>query len=248
MVNGSFVFGMDGDDPDVFARTVEWAVRAGVETATFHVLTPYPGTALFRQLDTEERLLHRDWELYDTRHAVFEPRGMTAAQLETGYWRAYRDFYSWGAIVRAAAAQPTLAGSMRHAAYAVGWKKLEPLWDALIRSGLVGRARPLLERVLDAAQPQRRPRPAAPPAMRAPASLSSHASGPRRLMPNTRSAPPPAADSSRPSPPLRRASVTTVSPPVPTVLPRLVSIEPTPRSHGVLPRVREVRARRVPRV
>ena len=48
MVNGSFVFGMDDDGPDVFDRTVEWAVAQGIETATFHILTPYPGTALYR--------------------------------------------------------------------------------------------------------------------------------------------------------------------------------------------------------
>jgi radical SAM superfamily enzyme YgiQ (UPF0313 family) len=152
MVNGSFVFGMDGDRPDVFERTVEWAVASGIETATFHVLTPYPGTALFRQLEAEGRLLHRDWGLYDTRHAVFEPRGMNTAELEAGYWRAYREFYGWGNLLRSARTKPTLAGRLRHAAYAVGWKKLEPLWDVVIRSGLIGRARPLLERVLDAAQ------------------------------------------------------------------------------------------------
>ena len=50
MINGSFVFGMDADDADVFARTVEWAVEHGIETATFHILTPYPGTALHKRL------------------------------------------------------------------------------------------------------------------------------------------------------------------------------------------------------
>ena len=51
MVNASFVFGFDEDDASVFDRTVEWAVAQGVETATFHVLTPYPGTALFRRME-----------------------------------------------------------------------------------------------------------------------------------------------------------------------------------------------------
>ena len=50
MVNGSFVFGMDGDDASVFDRTVEWAVEHGIETATFHILTPYPGTALYQRM------------------------------------------------------------------------------------------------------------------------------------------------------------------------------------------------------
>ncbi len=156
MVNASFVFGTDGERPDVFERTVEWAVSTGIETATFHVLTPYPGTTLFRQMEAAGRLLHRDFDLYDTRHAVFEPHGMTAAQLESGYWRAYQEFYRWGAILRGAATKPSLAAQWRHAAYAGGWKKLEPLWDLVIRSGLIGRMRPLLERVLDAAQRDRK--------------------------------------------------------------------------------------------
>jgi radical SAM superfamily enzyme YgiQ (UPF0313 family) len=149
MVNGSFVFGMDTDDASVFDRTVEWAIAQGIETATFHVLTPYPGTALFRAMEAQGRLLHRDWDLYDTRHAVFQPARMTPDELERGYWRAYRDFYRYGSILRGAATKPTLAGRARHAAYAIGWKKCEPVWDALIRRGVIGRARPLLEAVLD---------------------------------------------------------------------------------------------------
>jgi radical SAM superfamily enzyme YgiQ (UPF0313 family) len=75
MVNGSFVFGMDQDGPDVFERTVDWAVEQGIETATFHILTPYPDTATYRRMEAEGRMLHRDWDLYDTRHVVFRPRG-----------------------------------------------------------------------------------------------------------------------------------------------------------------------------
>ena len=94
MVNASFVFGMDGDDASVFDRTVDWAVGQGIETATFHILTPYPGTALHRRLSGQGRILTENWDLYDTRHAVFQPTGMTSAALEAGYWRAYHDFLS----------------------------------------------------------------------------------------------------------------------------------------------------------
>ena len=153
MVNASFVFGLDEDDPSVFERTVEWAIAQGVETATFHVLTPYPGTELFRSMEAAGRLLHRDWDLYDTRHAVFRPARLAPEELEAGYGRAYRDFYRWGSILRGAARKPDLAGCLRHAAYAIGWKKCEPAWDLLIRARRVGRALPLLERVLAAAPP-----------------------------------------------------------------------------------------------
>jgi radical SAM superfamily enzyme YgiQ (UPF0313 family) len=149
MVNGSFVFGMDEDGPDVFARTVDWAVDQGIETATFHILTPYPGTALFEKMECEGRILHRDWGRFDTRHVVYRTRGMTAEQLEAGYWSAYRDFYRWGSIWRGASQKREWIGRARHFAYAAGWKKFEPLWDWLIRTRRVFHALPLLETVLD---------------------------------------------------------------------------------------------------
>jgi radical SAM superfamily enzyme YgiQ (UPF0313 family) len=148
MVNGSFVFGMDEDDAGVFERTVEWAIGQGVETATFHILTPYPGTALFTRMEAEGRIVHREWDLYDTRHVVYRTKGMRADELESGYWRAYRDFYRWSSIFRGAATKPTVIGGLRHAAYSAGWKKFEPLWDLVIRAKHVARMRPVLESVL----------------------------------------------------------------------------------------------------
>src|SRR6185503_10407846 len=85
MINGSFVFGMDADDGAVFKRTVDWAIEHGIETATFHVLTPYPGTALYQRMAAQGRMLTGDWDLYDTRHAVFQPARLTPEQLENGY-------------------------------------------------------------------------------------------------------------------------------------------------------------------
>src|SRR6266536_4548836 len=148
MVNASFVFGMDGDRPDVFDRTVAWAVAQGIETATFHLMTPYPGTGLYRRIEAQQRILHHDWDRYDTRHVVYQPVGMTPRQLEDGYWRAYREFYRWSAIWRGAATHTLLRDRLRHLAYAGGWKKFEPLWDLLIRTGRVTHALPILESLL----------------------------------------------------------------------------------------------------
>jgi radical SAM superfamily enzyme YgiQ (UPF0313 family) len=148
MVNASFVFGMDGDYASVFDRTVEWAIEQGVETATFHILTPYPGTALFTRMAAEGRILHREWDLYDTRHVVYRTRGMSGDELKAGYWQAYREFYRWSSILRGAWSKHEWFGRLRHVGYAGGWKKFEPLWDALIRLGQVTRMRPLLETIL----------------------------------------------------------------------------------------------------
>ena len=152
MINGSFVFGMDGDDASVFPRTVEWAVSRGLQTATFHILTPYPGTALERRLTAEGRITSRDWDRYDTRHAVFRPARMSAAELEAGHRRAYREFYGWSNVAAAAFSHGDLREHVRHLAYTTGWKKLEPVWDLAIRSGTVHRFLPLLEAVLGQGQ------------------------------------------------------------------------------------------------
>lgn len=149
MINGSFVFGMDDDDATVFDRTVEWAIQQGIETATFHILTPYPGTALYERMAAQKRLLHSNWDLYDTRHTVFQPKQMTPSELEAGYWRAYDEFYRWSAIWQGANTKSTLSAQARHFAYAAGWKKFEPLWHWLIRAKRVTQALPLLETVLD---------------------------------------------------------------------------------------------------
>jgi radical SAM superfamily enzyme YgiQ (UPF0313 family) len=148
MVNASFVFGMDGDDASVFDRTVAWAIGQGIETATFHILTPYPGTRLYLRLSEQRRITSLDWDLYDTRHAVFQPLKLSAEELEVGYWGAYRDFYRWGSILHGAGTKPDWAGKLRHLAYAGGWKKFEPMWDWVIRLGRVASFLPLLETVL----------------------------------------------------------------------------------------------------
>lgn len=149
MINGSFVFGMDDDDPDVFDRTVEWAVQQGIETATFHILTPYPGTVLYDRIQAQQRLLHTHWDLYDTRHTVFEPLKMRPEVLEAGYWRAYEQFYRWSHIFQGAWAKEQWRDRLRHLLYAGAWKKLEPMWDVLIRTRQVNRLLPALETLLD---------------------------------------------------------------------------------------------------
>lgn len=148
MVNASFVFGMDDDDDTVFDRTVEWAIEQGIETATFHILTPYPGTALHARMRAENRIETSNWDLYDTRHCVFRPARISPEELEAGYWRAYRNFYKWGSIFQSSMAHAGFAEKIRHLAYAGGWKKFEPLWDLLIKAKRVANLLPVLEMVL----------------------------------------------------------------------------------------------------
>jgi radical SAM superfamily enzyme YgiQ (UPF0313 family) len=148
MINGSFVFGMEDDGPEVFRRTVDWAIEHGITTATFHIQTPYPGTQLHANLVREGRMLTRDWNLYDTRHVVYRPARLQPETLKAGYDWAYREFYRWRSIARASLHHGTLKHQAKHFFYASGWKKFEPLWDVVIRARQLTRVTPLLEGVL----------------------------------------------------------------------------------------------------
>jgi radical SAM superfamily enzyme YgiQ (UPF0313 family) len=148
MINGSFVFGMDDDGPDVFERTVAWTIEQGITTATFHIQTPYPGTGLHARLQQQRRIVSHNWDLYDTRHTVYVPARMTAQELEDGYHRAYRTFYEWSAIARASLEHGSLKHQAKHFFYAVGWKKFERAWNVMIRVRQLRLMTPLLEAVL----------------------------------------------------------------------------------------------------
>ena len=143
-VNGSFVLGFDDDRRDVFQRTRDWVEENRLECATFHILTPYPGTPLFRQMEQEGRILHRDWSRYDTAHVVFRPKHMEPEELAAGYDWIYRRLFSPASIWKrrpeqAAAVLPYLAMSFLY-------KRSNRFWHFLIKHQLVHAAwKPLVE-------------------------------------------------------------------------------------------------------
>ena len=100
MVNASLVFGLDGDTLDTFKRTLEWLVKMRVGTMTAHILTPYPGTQLYRDMDKAGRILDFNLEKYNTANVVFKPLNMTARELYEGYLWMYKKFYSLKNIIR----------------------------------------------------------------------------------------------------------------------------------------------------
>jgi radical SAM superfamily enzyme YgiQ (UPF0313 family) len=143
-VNGSFVVGFDGDRRDVFTTLAQWVDATRLECATFHILTPYPGTPLFRQLEEEGRLLHRNWSLYDTTHVVFRPKHMAPEELLTGYEWLYRRLFSHASIWARRPAAPSQWPAYMTGAYL--YKHANWLWPFLIRHRLVHAAwRPLVE-------------------------------------------------------------------------------------------------------
>lgn len=97
---GSFVLGLDGDGPDVFAQTVEFTLKHKLVAAQFSVLTPFPGTKMREQLESEGRILNDDWTRYTMSNVVFRPKNMTPRELTEGQRWVYRRFYSFPSILK----------------------------------------------------------------------------------------------------------------------------------------------------
>jgi radical SAM superfamily enzyme YgiQ (UPF0313 family) len=99
-LQGCFVFGLDGDDSDVFMKTAEFAVAAKIDLPRFAIVTPFPNTGLYKRLEKEGRILSRNWELYDGQHVVFQPKRISVRELEQGTEIAWKHAYSVRSIMR----------------------------------------------------------------------------------------------------------------------------------------------------
>lgn len=97
-IQGCFVFGFDNDDESVFERTVEFVDRTRIDLPRYAVATPFPNTALYRRLEAEGRLLHKNWSLYDVEHVVSQPKQMSPERLQDGLEWAWRQSYRWGSL------------------------------------------------------------------------------------------------------------------------------------------------------
>ena len=152
MVNGSFVFGMDDDGPDVFDRTVDWAVGAGHRDR--HL--PHPDALSRHGAAPPDRAEGRiaaptTGTCYDTRHVVYHADADDAGAARGRLLARLPRLLPLGRDLAGRRGPGHACGpELRHLAYAGGWKKFEPLWDLAIRSRHVNAMLPALERTLDA--------------------------------------------------------------------------------------------------
>lgn len=99
----SFMIGNDFDTLDTIDQTVEFAIKNKFTLAFFHILMPYPGTAIYEQFKNENRLLYDGhwWNHPDYRYnqSTFIPKLMSPEQLSEATVKANKDFYSWSSIM-----------------------------------------------------------------------------------------------------------------------------------------------------
>jgi radical SAM superfamily enzyme YgiQ (UPF0313 family) len=143
-VLGTFVFGFDHENKDVFEQTLEFIMRCRMDVVQLRILTPYPGTRLYARLLSEGRLFARDWWLrgYPPDTLLFQPGGMTADELMSGFVYLNRQAYSFGSIIKRffgmSPWKRTLLGCQAYAGvnlatrkrYFKGLSKLQPLAEA----------------------------------------------------------------------------------------------------------------------
>lgn len=126
-VQAGIVFGFDHDTPEIFKDTIDFLEKAGVQNATFNILTPFPGTPLFQKMEAEGRILTRDWRQYNSRDAVvYQPKQMSMAELLAGFRYANERFYSLASIAKRLSRSPvqlwwTLPLNL---AYGYQWRKM----------------------------------------------------------------------------------------------------------------------------
>jgi len=100
LIHASMVFGFDGDTPQIFDETVDFLIKNKVNSVSFNMLTPYPGTKVYEDLKAEGRLLTEDWRYYDHNTVVYRPKGMTPYELQTGKTNARKRFYSFSSVMK----------------------------------------------------------------------------------------------------------------------------------------------------
>jgi len=127
-VQAGVIFGFDNDKQEIFKETIDFLEKAGVQNATFNILTPFPGTPLFAKLENEGRILTRDWSKYNSRmDVVYQPKLLSTSDLLNGFKYANKRFYSLTSISKRLLNSPvqiwwTLPLNM---AYAYRWRRTQ---------------------------------------------------------------------------------------------------------------------------
>ncbi len=95
---GAFIFGFDSDDLGVFEETVDFIERNQIELASLAILTPLPGTRLYKKMEDQGRIINNDWSKYTCGEVVFRPKLLTVDQLQSGYYWARKQLSSYRSI------------------------------------------------------------------------------------------------------------------------------------------------------
>ena len=112
-IKGNFILGSDGDEESIFEETAKFIDQTNITFPYITIMTPLPGTNLYKRLDKQKRLIHKEWEKYDVEHLVFKPYLISEDRLRQGWEYVIKNVYSYDNL----------------------YKKLSYLWDKKIWTG-----------------------------------------------------------------------------------------------------------------
>ena len=93
-IHGMFVLGSNRDNWKTVRETVRFAKKSRITSAQFLILTPLPGSELYNNLKLSDRILFKDWSLYDAHHVVFKPQNFSLPGLQWAQIYSHKKFYS----------------------------------------------------------------------------------------------------------------------------------------------------------
>ena len=93
-VTGFFIFGLDHDTPETFQKTLDAIYEWELDSASFSIVTPYPGTRLFERFEKEGRITNYDWSRYEEGKVNYKPAKLTEQELLDGIKYVAKDFFS----------------------------------------------------------------------------------------------------------------------------------------------------------
>jgi len=96
----SVVFGFDEDTARTFGETLKFLEENRIGSAAINVLTPYPGTQIYRQLKNEGRIFTHDWKYYNHNTVVFRPKNLSPLELIAGRIWARAEFTKNSSVLR----------------------------------------------------------------------------------------------------------------------------------------------------
>lgn len=93
-VLGTFMLGMDHDTVESIRQMPELIHETRIDIPRFAIITPFPNTSFYNKLNSENRILTKDWSLYDSIHCVFQPKNMSPHELEKEFISLWKECYS----------------------------------------------------------------------------------------------------------------------------------------------------------
>lgn len=158
-VFGGFIIGSDHDTPQTVSETALAAVKLGIDIIQLTNLTPLPGTKMFDRYMMDGRIFAtnfpEDWERYTFVETVYNPKSMTAHELDESIYelrhQAAKQNWVWKRAVKTFIRTRSLTTTLFVLGMNRGWKRMAKIQAPKDeqRFGFTPKHTPRIETIID---------------------------------------------------------------------------------------------------